>query len=137
MPHYYHLGSDGTVQKRVAKPSDVSLEDISIKSLNPKYKGDVYMHCVSDENNLFMLMHDDNDFHENLAKSRLHLNLALQKYFPNSRYVGDMILVMSDDDDHITKKEWNVDILREYELYDGKDEEERKSYMHSVFIPKE
>lgn len=133
MPHYYHLGIDGTIQKRVAKPSEVTPEDFTIKSLNPKYKGDVYMQCVSDVNNIFLLMHDDNDFPENLAKSHLHINQALQKYYPNSRYVGDMILVISTDDDQITSKDWNVEILREYELYDGKE----KGKTQSIFVPRE
>lgn len=133
MPYYYHLSSDGTAQRRVAKPSEVTLEDISIKSLNPKYKGDVYMHCISDEENIFLLMHDDNDFQENLGRSHLYVNRALQKYFPNSHYVGDMILVISDDNDRITSKEWNIEILRKYVLEDWEDLEEEDSTMNNVF----
>jgi len=76
-------------------------------------------------------MHKDNDSPSNLKKSTFHVNQALKKYYPNSKYVGDMLLVMSDTDGYIIQGHWEHNILFNYELLTKED----KQGWYGTFIP--
>ena len=54
-------------------------------------------------------MHTDNG--GNLTKSLLPLNLALRKYFPNSPFVGDILVVHINEDDTLLPGDWSLDSL--------------------------
>ena len=112
----------------------LKLGEIPISFLNPTYNCDIYMNCVSDDKNIFLLMHKDNDFRANLKKSILPINQALKKYYPNSKYVGDMLLVMSDTDDRIIQGHWDHSILLNYELL-TKEDNMGKDGWKGIFMP--
>lgn len=111
--HYYHLSTDVTI-KKIKIQNNTSSQDLTIDNLNENYSGDVYFHAIDDD--LFLLMHDDNDFLGNLKRNSLPINLALRKYFPNSEFVGDMLLIKSDDNDMLLMEDWDINILLDYKL---------------------
>lgn len=129
---YYHLSTSGEVTKMVHKGNvGKSIGDFSSRDLNPQYDCDVYMHCVSDDDlSIFLLMHNDNDFSDNLRKSTLPVNKSLQTYFPTSVYVGDMILLVTSDDDVLFEGDWPVDVLRDYQF----DDHQGDPYEHRLFV---
>jgi len=92
-----------------------TLDDIPITMLKSTYEGDIHGVCISDEKNIFMLTHTDNDFPENYKNSSLPVNETLQKYFPGSKFKGDVLIVKTKSyyDDTIVK--WSPDILKKYE----------------------
>ena len=110
---YLRLHSDGKIESVKVK-NIINISEIEVTEINPSYTKDIYMHCLA--NDLFLLMHDDNDFWKNLKSSQLPINLALKKYFPNSIYVGDMILVKVDQEEMICKRRLKETVLKKYEL---------------------
>ena len=101
----YLLSTDGSIQKKQLKYKNVN--DIGPEDLNPKYKesAGVYMTALDD---YFFLMHVDNDEVNDPRKSSLPVNKAIQKYFPNSPYVGDILFVKSDEGDNLIASDFDL-----------------------------
>ena len=116
--HAFKFLTNGTID-RLEFPSPIKFEDLSLSMANPTYPHDFHLWAAEDR--LFFLLHLDNDFHDDYVKTLLPLNQAIQKYFSNSGFVGDALLIKLTDDDNIYEEEWDHTPLEKFELMLGED----------------
>lgn len=126
----YLFHEDGKITKKTLKVKHG--DDIKPEILGPEYSKEESLYCAGfssyDDDDggeesspspceYFLYMHEDNDFPSNYEKSKLAINQALVKYFPNNPYKGNAILVkLEADGDAIVAGEWSHQVLREYKM---------------------
>ena len=115
----FHLSSDGTTTQ-VPISNRIDINTLSIQSLSPKYIGETTIYCVDPTINLFLIVHHQNSLKSRIEKT-LPLNQCLKSLWKESPFVGDVLVVKTDDFDKIDINTiWTPDILRQYDLQIGK-----------------
>ncbi len=114
MAKAYWLKMDGSMEK-------ICLENIKDINDTPtsKYCGSEDNYLVSIGDGLWLYTHIDNDFKESFQKTNLTTNLALQKWFPSSQYVGHLLMLKTVDQesDELDFTDWDLEkILKKYEM---------------------
>lgn len=127
---FFRFLANGTIET-VLHMRALKIDEIPLTLLNSTYKRPVYIYCISKDTNVFFLMHNDNSLPDNLTKSPLPVNQAVKRYFPDSRYVGDILLVATDDNNKIIRENWDHCILLNYELVTV----EEKGQWRGTFMP--
>ena len=111
----YHLGVDGT-STRIPISTRIDINTLSIQSLSPTYTGETIFYCVDPSINLYLVMHPQNSPKYRNEKT-LPLNQCLRSFLPEASFVGEMLLVKSDDYDKLDIKTiWTPEILRQYDI---------------------
>lgn len=114
MPKGYLFSVDGKITS-VSFKSGKTCDDITPSILGKEYRDEPSLYMKAIPEDLFLMMHEDNDFFENYQKSPLEVNQALRKYFPNSPFKGNVLLVRLDDDDLIVGG-WSHSILKKFKM---------------------
>jgi len=86
--HGYLILVDGVIEQREFTEQELNL--INPSKLDPSYNKNEKCHIVEEDDYVFF-MHPDNSQHP--IQSDLPLNLGLQRYFPNSPFVGNIIAI--------------------------------------------
>jgi len=109
----YILKQNGIIQKEYIAAKN--MEEIDF------VKKGCYMLAIDE---LFLLLNEDNDkFDVGLANgsnftTTLSVNKALQTFFPNSKFLGDIIAVKTKDNDseELSVSDWDINLLKNYIL---------------------
>lgn len=98
------------------KLSATTSENINPSCLGPEYEDEPSLCMKGLPDDFFLMMHEDNDGFKTYQKSDLPINISLQKYFPNSPFKGNILLVKVDEDDNIVGGKWTHRVLKKYKL---------------------
>ena len=113
-------------------------DDLKPSILGKDYADQPSMYLFGFPDNYFLFMHEDNDFLENYKASSLKVNTAIQRYFPNSPFKGNLLLVKIDEDDYLQGGSWWSSVLRKYVLgYDRKPIFGEAKINSPMIVPKE
>lgn len=112
----YHFSTNGQITKVKLPPKVRNCNDLPASILGPEYEDQDSMYMVSLPDDYFLMMHEDNDFEKKYKKSKLPINKALRKYFPNSPYKGNVVLVRVDEDDLLKGGKWTDAVLRKFQM---------------------
>ena len=114
MAKAYWLKTDGSIKALVLAKHIKDVNDTPAA----QYCGSEHTYLTAIGSGLWLYMHLDNDFKETFDKTKLPINLALQKWFRDSKYVGDMFMAKTpdQDSDDLDLKDWHPeDIVEDYE----------------------
>ena len=79
------------------------LSDFKISDLGYDIEDNLYIFTVADEVNILMHPYNEKFDYE------LPVNLALQKFFPDSKYMGDIVIAKTDPDGYeFLEKNWDL-----------------------------
>lgn len=106
--HYYKLTVEDLIIL-VKTKSSLFYKNIDVKLLSNEYEGYTFLVRLSAK--FYLAMHKDN---EDPIRSKLPKNRTLQRFFPESNFVGDMLLIKVDEDGYLVKSDWDVYSLRKF-----------------------
>lgn len=101
MPLHYLLRVDGDI---IECQNDYKLlSEFRNSDLGYNIEGCPYIFTVAEEVNILMHPYNENFDYD------LPVNLALQKFFPDSRYMGDIVIAKTDPDGYeFLEKDWDL-----------------------------
>jgi len=91
-------------------------DELKPSILGKEYADQPSMYLYGLPDHYFLFMHEDNDFIDNYEASSLEVNTAIQKYFPNCPFKGNLLLVKIDEEDNLQGGTWWSSVLRNYVL---------------------
>lgn len=98
----YLLSPDGSVSTKVFTEDQVEDNEITLKDLDSAYGSNQSDKCyILEEHDYLMYLHPDNK--DLSSTSTLPINLALRKYWPDSPFVGSILIIYDATVVHIDK----------------------------------
>lgn len=113
----YLLKTNGDVMKLLDQhPERVNL--LTGKNINPQYEEMIHLHPITEftrhetcEDDFFLVMSDVNRQLSFGESYNLEINLALRRYFPDSPFVGDLLVIRINNEDEFVNGDWSLDEL--------------------------
>lgn len=112
--HIYRFLTNSNIQRVELNSGPICLNNLSLSLANPMYNKSKYVVCCSTVDNLFLVLHPDNNDVSKYNQSSLSMNLAIHKYFRNSPFIGDAFLVKLTEHGEISNEDWHHSLLNRF-----------------------